>query len=86
MVSGGAYGGGSLVAWKESGGLAGIMSPNAAFVSTALHLQPSTTYKIWAVWKANQIALTTNNIWIGAGPIGGKYSPTALTAMQLSQP
>jgi hypothetical protein len=86
MVSGGAYGGGFLVAWKESGGSAGIMSPNAAFVSTALHLQASTSYKIWAVWKTNQFPPATNTIWIGAGPIGGKYSPASLSAMQLSQP
>jgi hypothetical protein len=86
MVSGGAYGGGSLVAWKESGGSAGTFSPNAGFVSTALHLQASTNYKIWAVWKTNQFPPATNTIWIGAGPIGGKYSPTSLSAMQLSQP
>lgn len=35
MVSGGAYGVGTLVAWKESGGFAGIYSPNAAFLETA---------------------------------------------------
>jgi hypothetical protein len=87
MVSGGAYGGGFLVAWKESGGLAGTYSPNAAFVSTALHLQPSTTYKVWAVWKTNQISLpTSSTIKIGAGPIGPSYSPARLSAMQVSQP
>jgi hypothetical protein len=86
MVSGGAFGGGTLVAWKESGGFAGTFSPNAAFVTSMVHLQPSTTYTVWAVWKANMIAGAANQIYIGAGPIGGKYSPAWLTAMALSSP
>ena len=86
MVSGGAYGPGTLVAWKESGGLAGTFSPNAAFVSTALHLQAGIVYSIWLVWKANQPAHAQNAIYIGAGPIGGRFSPTWLTAEPLSTP
>jgi hypothetical protein len=85
MVSGWGYGGGTLVAWKESGGFAGTYSPNAAFVTANLHLQPG-TYTVWAVWKANLIATSANQIFIGAGPIGTKFSPTWVTAMQLSSP
>jgi hypothetical protein len=86
MVSGGAYGPGTLVAWKESGGFAGTFSPNAGFVQTVLHLQASTTYKVWAVWKANTIATAANAIYIGAGPINTAFSPSWLIATQLSQP
>jgi hypothetical protein len=86
MVSGGGFGPGTLVAWKESGGFAGTYSPNAAFVTAMVHLQTGTTYTVWAVWKANKIATTANQIYIGAGPIAGKFSPTWLTAMQLSSP
>jgi hypothetical protein len=86
MVSGGAFGGGTLVAWKESGGFAGTYSPNAGFVTGTVHLPPGTTYTVWAVWKANRIATASNQIFIGAGPIGTKYSPTWLTAMVLSSP
>jgi len=84
MVSGGAYGPGTLVAWKESGGFAGTFSPNAAFVATDLHLQGGVTYTVWAVWKANNVAAVSNLIAAGAGPIGGLFSPTWLTAVQLS--
>jgi hypothetical protein len=82
MVSGGAYGTGTLVAWKESGGSAGTFSPNAALVTTALHLQGGNTYAVWVVWKANQVA-PSGAIWSGAGPISGKYSPTSLAALPL---
>src|SRR5438445_13897367 len=78
IVSGGAYGAGTLVAWKESGGFAGTYSPNAAYVTTDLHLQGGNTYTAWVVWKANRAAPGT--IWASAGPIGGQYSPTTLTA------
>ena len=73
MVSGGAYGTGTLVAWKESGGFAGTFSPNAAFVTTDLHLQAGVTYTVWVVWKANRAG--PSNIYAGAGPIGGAFSP-----------
>ncbi len=84
MVSGGAYGPGTLVAWKESGGFAGTLSPNAAFVATDLHLQGGVTYTVWAVWKANIVAAVANGIYAGAGPINANFSPTWLTAVQLS--
>jgi hypothetical protein len=83
MVSGGAYGAGMLVAWKESGGFAGTYSPNAAFVTTDLHLQGGNTYKAWVVWKTNRYA-PSSTIWSGAGPITGGYSPTSLTALVLA--
>jgi len=83
MVGGGAYGSGTLVAWKESGGFAGTFSPNAAFVSTDLHLQAGNTYNVWVVWKANRGG-AGGAIWAGAGPINTLFSPTTLIAMQLS--
>jgi hypothetical protein len=84
MVSGGAYGSGTLVAWKESGGLSGTYSPNAAYVVTDLHLQAGNTYTVWVVWKANQAG--GSKIYAGAGPIGVNFSPTSLEAVSLSQP
>ncbi len=84
MVSGGAYGTGTLVAWKESGGYAGTFSPNAAFVTTDLHLQTGVTYTVWVVWKANRAG--PSNIYAGAGPIGGAFSPASITSAVLSQP
>ena len=86
MVSGGAYGSGTLVAWKESGGFAGTFSPNAAFVSTDLHLQAGNSYTVWVVWKANRAAQSANAIFAGAGPVNGHFSPMTLTAVLLSQP
>ena len=81
--SGGAYGAGTLVAWKESGGNAGTYSPNAAFVTADLHLQGGNTYTLWVVWKANRYA-PSGAIWAAAGPISGGYSPTSLAALFLS--
>jgi hypothetical protein len=72
------------VAWKESGGWAGTYSPNAAFVTTDLHLQAGNTYTVWVVWKANKPGGST--IYAGAGPIGTRYSATSLQAVALSQP
>jgi hypothetical protein len=86
MVSGGAYGSGTLVAWKESGGFAGTFSPNAAFVASDLHLQGGSSYTVWLVWKASRAAQTANAIYAGAGPVNSHFSPTWLTAQQLSQP
>lgn len=65
-------------AWKESGGSAGTFSPNAAHVDTIVPLAASVTYTIQLVWKTNHSG--TSMIAAGAGPIGGKYSPTRLTA------
>jgi hypothetical protein len=81
MISGGAYPShaGQPEAWKESGGFAGTYSPNAAFVQTVLQLVAGVAYTITLVWKANKSA-TGATIWAGAGPIGGRFSPTRLTA------
>jgi hypothetical protein len=84
MVSGGTFGVGTLVAWKESGGFGGTFSPNAALVTTNLNVAGGTTYMVSAVWKANRNHLVSNAIFIGAGPIKTRYSPTWLTAIRLS--
>lgn len=65
--------------WKESGGYAGTFSPNAATIQTILPLAAGVAYTIKVVWKANKPA-GGHAIYAGAGPIGGKYSPTRLTA------
>ena len=81
MISGGAFGtGGTLIAWKESGGFAGTFSPNAALVQTVITLSASTTYTFTLVWKANHA--TSGTIFAAAG-LGPVFSPTRLTA-QLS--
>lgn len=70
---------GTVAGWKESGGYAGIFSPNAAFVQTVVNLTAGQAYSIKLRWKANKPDAGT--IWAGAGPIGGKYSPTSLIMM-----
>jgi outer membrane protein assembly factor BamB len=77
-ISGGVYGTGQVVAWKESGGFAGTFSPNAAYVQTVLPLAASTTYTARLVWKTNKA--DSGTIWAGAGPISSAFSPTRLTA------
>jgi hypothetical protein len=77
LVSGGTYGSGTIVAWKESGGNAGSFSPNAAFVQTVTPVVAATAYTVKLVWKANHV--TTATIFIAAGP-GMPFSPTRLTA------
>jgi hypothetical protein len=77
-ISGGVYGTGQVVAWKESGGFAGTFSPNAAYVHTVLPLVANTTYSVKLVWKTNKADPDT--IWAGAGPISTAFSPTRLTA------
>src|SRR5205823_4842471 len=68
---------GTIVAWKESGGFAGTLSPNAASVQAAIPVTASTAYAIKLQWKANRPDPGT--IYAGAGPIAGDYSPTRLT-------
>jgi len=79
LISGGAYPttAGQPEAWKESGG-PGAYSPNAAYLQTVVPLAAGTAYTIQIVWKANKAGGGT--ILAGAGPIGGKFSPTRLTA------
>jgi PQQ enzyme repeat len=77
-ISGGAFGSGQLVAWKESGGNAGTFSPNAAYVQTAVSLAATTSYTIKLQWKSN-IAATGKTIYAAAG-LGPVFSPTRLSA------
>jgi hypothetical protein len=63
-------------AWKESGGLAGTFSPNAAFVVAALPVSSGNSYTVKLQWKTNHA--DSGTIFAGAGPIGGKFSPTGL--------
>jgi hypothetical protein len=81
FVSGGAYGAGQLVAWKESGGFAGTFSPNAAFVQAVIPVTAATTYTVKLKWKANHPTAAT--IFAGAGPIAGNFSPTSLVVQAL---
>ncbi len=69
----------TLVAWKESGGSAGTFSPNAAFVQATFPMAAATTYTVKLKWKTNIPA--AGPIVAGAGPIGGAFSPTRLTAV-----
>jgi hypothetical protein len=69
---------GSLVAWKESGGFAGTFSPNAAYVQTVVTMNAGSSNVVKLRWKSNKA--TPGSIYAGAGPIGGQYSPTRLTA------
>jgi hypothetical protein len=81
MISGGAYGAGTLLAWQESGA-AGTFSPNAAYTFADVALAGGTSYTVWLVWKANHSAPGVT-IYVAAG-WGGKYSPTWLTATALN--
>jgi hypothetical protein len=90
-ITGGGYGpggAGKVVAWKESGGNAGIFSPNAAFVETTQPLVAGTAYTIKVRWKTNHSA-GAGKIHAGAGPLpagsagggtAGQVSPTRLAA------
>jgi len=82
MVSGGTFGTGTLVTWKESGG-AGAYSPNAAFAFADVPLVSATTYTVWLVWKTNRAAPGVT-IFAGAGPSPTGFSPTSLTAVLLN--
>lgn len=70
-------------AWKESGGFAGTYSPNAAYVEAIVPLAAGTAYTVKVVWKTNKPA-AGGSIYAGAGPIGGKFSPTKLTALLIA--
>jgi photosystem II stability/assembly factor-like uncharacterized protein len=68
----------TLIAWKESGGLAGTFSPNAAFAQATYPVKSGHTYVFKLKWKANQSAFGAS-IFAGAGPGASGYSPTRLT-------
>ena len=82
FISGGAFGAGQIVAWKESGGNAGTFSPNAAFLQTVVSLVAATTYTVKLQWKSN-ISASGKTIYAAAGA-GPSYSPTRLTAELVS--
>jgi len=86
FISGGIYGSGTLIAWKESGGFAGTFSPNAAYVETVQHLQAG-SYTIWLAWKTNKQG-AGSTIFAAAGPLSGttNFSNTLLAGIQLSSP
>ena len=72
---------GNLVGWKESGGFAGTFSPNAAFVQSVIAVPMNTSPGLTLQWKTNIDARPSGaRIFAGAGPIGGRYSPTRLSA------
>jgi hypothetical protein len=81
IVSGGEYGNGIVVGWKESGGNGGTFSPNAAFVQAVIPLTASTLYHVYLDWKVNHA--TTGTIYAGAG-LGPAFSPTRLTVQTTS--
>ncbi len=68
------------MAWKESGGFAGTFSPNAAFAQAVFNLASGSSYLFKLKWKTNRRA-DAAVIYAGAGPVGGQYSPTRLTAL-----
>src|SRR3984893_10487133 len=81
IISGGEFGTGIVVAWKESGGFSGTFSPNAAFVQAVIPLTASKVYTVWLGWKVNHA--TTGTIYAGAG-LGPAFSPTRLTVQTTS--
>ena len=83
VISGGTFGTGTVITWKESGGIAGAYSPNAAYAYGDVALAGGTTYTVWVAWKANRSAPGVT-IYAGAGPIGSAYSATWLTATVLN--
>jgi len=85
FVSGGAYGSGQIVGWKESGGRSGTFSPNAAFLQTVAQLVRATAYTVKLQWKANQASPSSAAIFAGAG-LGPVFSPTRLSAQLIVNP
>ena len=66
-----------LIAWKESGGFAGVFSPNAAFVQAVVPMPAGHAYTFKLKWKTNRPEGSAM-IAAGAGPIGTAFSPTSL--------
>jgi hypothetical protein len=85
FVSGGAFGSGQIVGWKESGGRSGTFSPNAAFLQTVAQLARGTTYVVKLQWKTNQASSSSVTIFAGAG-LGPVFSPTRLSAQLIVNP
>jgi hypothetical protein len=85
FISGGAFGSGQIVGWKESGGRSGTFSPNAAFLQTVAQLVRGTTYVVKLQWKTNQASPSSVTIFAGAG-LGPAFSPTRLSAQLIVNP
>jgi hypothetical protein len=62
--------------WKESGGFAGTFSPNAAAVQTVVTAKAGMNYVASLQAKTN--VPDAGTIFIGAGPVAGKYSQTCI--------
>jgi hypothetical protein len=75
LISGGSYGTGQIVAWKESGGFAGTFSPNAAFVQALVSLPPG-SYTASLQWKTNK--QDPGTIFAAAG-LAPNFSPSSIT-------
>lgn len=71
----------NLLAWHESGGFAGTLSPNAAAVQGQFQVRANTTYSATLVWKANKPMPSAARIHIGAGPLDAAFSPTTLDVL-----
>jgi hypothetical protein len=67
-----------LIGWKESGGVLGTFSPNAAYAQSEFAL-PAGSYTVRLAWKANR--LDSGTIFAGAGG-GAPFSPTSLIVQQ----
>src|ERR1700730_4930338 len=85
FVSGGNYGSGQIVGWKESGGRSGTFSPNAAFLETVAPLERQKTYTVKLQWKTNQSSSSAVTIFAAAG-LGPTFSPTRLSAQLIVNP
>ncbi len=71
----------TLLAWKESGGFAGTLSPNAAFVKTTFSANDGRAYVFTLGWKTNRNAAGAT-IYAAAGN-GPTYSNTSLIEIDL---
>jgi fibronectin type III domain protein len=67
-----------LIGWKESGGVLGTFSPNAAYAQAVFAL-PAGSYTVRLAWKANR--LDSGTIFAGAGG-ANPFSPTSLIVQQ----
>lgn len=85
FVSGGTYGSGQLIGWKESGGRSGTFSPNAAFLQAIASLSRGVSYVAKLRWKMNNAAPASIAIRAGAG-LGPVFSPTRLSAHLIVNP
>jgi hypothetical protein len=70
----------TLLLWKESGGFAGTLSPNAVFAQKAYEMLAGHTYVFKLKWKTNHNAPgVTIYAGAGAGTSFPTRSPTRLT-------